>query len=165
MKKIVLSLLVPSFLFLSCEKEANRKLLDGYFSYEANGVKTKIVNDNTIIGTNLFNCTLSGDSLLTITVAQSFAGGGFVIRTNNVHNGSYELNADNKGYYNNPKDYKRYTTNNNYKGILTIKKGTFQAKTLLQTVEGTFSFEGVDPLNSKTVKVTNGKFLMEVKSE
>ena len=162
MKKAILSLLVFSFLILSCEKEANRKLLKGYFSYEVGGVKTHITNDNTIIGTNLFNCFLTGDSLLTITAAQSFDGGGFVLRMNKLHDGTYELNGDNKGFYNNPKDYKRYTTSSNNKGILTLKKGTFQAKTLINTVEGTFSFEGIDPLNSRTVSVTNGKFLMEV---
>jgi hypothetical protein len=69
----------------------------------------------------------------------------------------------NKAYYTNPLDQKRYYTNNQYKGTLTIKKGTFQATELLYTLEGHFAFQAVDTATGKNFNVVNGSFLMERK--
>lgn len=165
MKKIILSATLFTLLFVSCEKEANRKMLGAYFRYEVNGNKINITNDNTIYGTNIFNCVLRGDSALSIAAAQSFDGAGFNIKANNLHDGTYTLDSTNKAYYTNPKDFKRYSTSSLNKGTLTIAKKTFQAKTLLNTLEGTFSFTGVDPMTQKTFTITNGAFLMELKRE
>jgi hypothetical protein len=149
-------------LLLSCEKQQNQKMLGSYLNFEVNGVK-KSFSPADILNNNHFECQIKGDTSLNINVSQLFEGAGFTIKNNGVKDGTYELDNNNKAYYTNPKDFKRYSTNLGYKGTLTIKKNTFKAKTLLNTLEGQFSFVGEDTLTHKTFKITNGSFLMEVK--
>lgn len=149
------------FLF-SCEKEQNRQLLDGYFKYTINGAET-VIKDGAGLNDNAFNCTIKSDTALLIAVSKLYESAGFYIYADSIKDGTYVLDDKNKAYYTNPLDYKRYSTNDTYKGTLTIHKKLFQAKTMLNTVEGQFTFTGVDTATGKTFTLTNGSFLMERK--
>jgi hypothetical protein len=160
MKYSILLLILFSFLVSSCQKDKNRKLLGAYFKYTINGKET-VINDEAGINNNTFDCMLRGDTSLIINVDKIYEGAGFVVKGNNINDGTYVLDSVNKAYYTNPLDQKRYYTNNKYKGTLTIKKGTFQATELLYTLQGTFAFQAVDTLTRKSFNIVNGSFLME----
>ncbi len=155
-----LYLVLITFLFLSCEKDQNRRLLNGYFRYEVNGKKIEI-NDEILLKENFFNCIIKGDSLLSIHVSKVYNGAGFIIKINKQIDGTYTLDHTNKGFYENPADKRIYFTDSKHTGFLTLKKGTFQAKTLLNTLEGKFAFTAVDASTGKSFSVENGEFLME----
>jgi hypothetical protein len=158
-----LLLILITVLLFGCEKEANRKLLNGYFNYEVNGVKTEI-KDEILLKENFFDCIIKGDTALSIHASKVYDGAGFILITSaGLKEGTYTLDHNLKGFYENPKDKRIYFTDETHKGTLTIKKGTFQAKTLLNTLTGTFSFEGYDATTRKSFTVTNGEFFMECK--
>jgi hypothetical protein len=150
-----------ALLFLSCEKEQNNKLLKPYLRYEVNGVETTFAPAD-LLNNNYFDCVVKSDTALSITVSKLYEGAGFNIKGKILNEGTFALNEVNKAYYTSPKDFRRYTTNENYKGTITFKRGTFQAKTLLNTLQGTFSFEAVDTAKNKSVQVLKGEFLMEL---
>ncbi|WP_147201969.1 DUF6252 family protein [Segetibacter aerophilus] len=160
MKYLLSSLIIIAFFLNSCEKDQNRKLLGGYFKYSINGKET-IINDEVGINSNVFDCTFKGDSVLTINVSKIYEGAGFIVKSDSIKDGTYVLDNANKAYYTNPLDQKRYYTNDKFKGTLNIKKGTFEAKELLYTLEGTFNFQAVDTVTGKNFNVVNGSFLME----
>lgn len=149
-------------MFLSCEKQQNQKLLGPYFRYEVNGVKTSFAPPD-VLNNNHFECAVSGDTSLNIMVTKLFEGAGLSLKAKTIQDGTYTLNSKNKAYYINPKDLKRYYTTDGFTGTLTIKQNVFQAKTLLNTVEGQFSFNAVDSVTNRTFKILNGEFLMELK--
>ena len=157
--------LLTSFLtliFFSCEKEQNRKLLDAYFKYTVDGTET-VIKDGSGLNNNVFNCTIEGDTALIIRASKLYENVGFFVYSDSIVDGTYALDSKNKGYFTHPVTGKRYTTNDTYKGTLTIQKKVFEAKSMLNTVEGQFSFVGEDTLTGKTYTVTNGSFLMERK--
>ena len=164
MKISLLYLSLLSLAITSCTKEANRKALNGYFNYEVNGKKITI-QDEILLQDNTFECSLIGDSVMYIHATKVYAGAGFVVRLNEGigKDGSYSLNTNHKGFYEDATDKKIYYTNENHTGYLNLTHGTFQGKTLISTVKGTFEFEGVDATTGKVFKVTNGSFLMERK--
>jgi hypothetical protein len=151
-----------AFGLTACEKDQNRKLLDAYFRYTINGKET-IIKDEAGISDNVFDCTFKGDSTLIINVSKIYEGAGFVIKSDSLKDATYALDSLNKAYYTNPLDQKRYYTTNKFRGAITIKKGTFQAKELLYTLQGTFAFQAVDTASGKNFTVVNGSFLMEQK--
>lgn len=155
------------FLFLltllsACEKQQNQKLLGPYLRFDVNGIKSTFAPAD-LLNNNHFDCSISGDTALNIAVTKLFEGAGFIIKDNPIKDGTYTLDGKNRAYYTNPKDMKRYYTTDAYKGTLTIKRNVFQAKTLLNTLEGTFSFNAIDTATKKTFAITNGEFLMELK--
>ena len=162
MKYSYLLLILFSLLLNSCQKDQNRKLLGAYFKYTINGKET-VINDEAGLSSNTFNCTFRGDTSLIINVAKLYEGAGFVIKSDSMRDATYTLDSLNKGYYTNPVDLKRYSTNNKYKGSVTIKRGTFQATELLYTLQGTFAFQAVDTSTGKNFNIVNGSFLMEQK--
>ncbi|MCW3109644.1 MAG: hypothetical protein JWQ09_4150 [Segetibacter sp.] len=162
MKYFYLLFILFGCLLSSCEKDQNRKLLGAYFRYTVNGSE-KVINDEAGLNNNVFDCTFKADTTLLINVAKIYEGAGFVIKSDSIKDGTYVLDSVNKAYYTNPLDQKRYYTTNKYKGTLTIKKGTFEAKELLYTLEGTFAFQAVDTATGKNFTITNGSFLMERK--
>jgi hypothetical protein len=164
MKYLALLLVVVSLMFSACQKDENRKLLNAYFRYTINGSET-LINQGSGLNNNTFDCTFSDDSALYINVSKVYEGAGFVIKADSIKDGTYTLDSRNKGYYTNPADQKRYYTTDQYTGTLTIKKGTFQAKDLLYTLQGTFSFQAVDTLTGHHFALTNGSFLMERKGD
>lgn len=157
-----LLLILFAFVFVGCEKDQNRRLLNGYFRYEVNGKKIEI-NDEILLKENFFDCIIKGDTALSIHVSKVYAGAGFIIRAPKIKDGTYSLDGVQKGFYENPADRRIYYTDSKHTGFLTIKLGTFQAKTLLQTMEGKFSFSAVDASTGKSFTVENGEFLMERK--
>lgn len=145
----------------SCEKEINKQKLGAYFKFTINGVETVIENGSGL-NSNIFSCDMYGDTALFVNVSKLYASAGFFIEANSIANGTYTLNNNNKGYYTNPVDLKRYSTNNIHTGQVTIQKGTFQANSVLNTLQGTFSFVVEDTATHNTINVSNGTFLMEV---
>ena len=146
-----------------CEKEANRKLLNGFFKYDADGAPINIT-EGILLNENTFTCTISGDTALQIMTSKIYDGAGFYLKDlKGLKDGTYTLNQVNKGFYLHPKDFKTYYTNSVKTGMVTIKRGTFQAKTLLNTLEGTFDFIATDSTTRKQVHVSKGSFLMELK--
>jgi len=161
MKYFFLIFTLFSVVLSGCEKDQNRKMLNGFFKYSVDGTET-VINDEVGFNDNTFNCSIKGDTSLIINVSNLYEGAGFVI-DGPIKDSTYTLDSTNKAYYTNPKDLKRYYTTNQYTGTLTIKKSTFEAKTLLYTLQGSFSFHAVDTLSGKNFNITNGSFLMEQK--
>lgn len=159
--KYLLYLLVLSVFIFGCKKEQDKKLLGGYFKYSINGVETKIESGSGLYS-NPFSCELFGDSSLYINVARTYEGAGFFIKATKIDNGTYTFNNLNKAYFTNPLDYKRYSTDNTHTGQVTIQKGTFQATSVLNTLQGTFSYRVIDTTSGNTFDITNGSFLMEI---
>lgn len=162
MKYLFLILILFGFALGSCEKDQNRKLLGAYFKYSINGKET-VINDEAGLSNNIFDCTFKGDTALYINAAKLYEGAGFVIKADSIKDGTYTLDDHNRAYYTNPLDQKRYYTTSQYKGTLTIKKSTFQAKELLYTLEGQFNFQAVDSTTGKNFTLQNGSFKMERK--
>jgi hypothetical protein len=164
MKSALIYLSLVSIIFSACTKEANRKALKGYFNYEVSGKKISI-GDEILLQDNTFECTIMGDSVIYIHATKVYHGAGFIVRLKEGigKDGMYSLDSYNKGFYENADDIRIYYTNDNFKGTLNLKNGTFQGKTLINTLQGTFEFEGVDVTTGKSFKVTNGSFLMERK--
>ncbi len=162
MKYSLLTLIFLSLILNSCQKDEDRKLLNGYFRYTVNGTET-VIKDETGLNANTFDCIIKGDTALYINVTKIYDGAGFVIKSDSIRDGTYQLDSMNKAYFIYPTDLKRYYTTNKYKGTLTIKKGTFMATELLNTLTGQFSFQAVDTLTGKNFNVVNGSFLMERK--
>ena len=162
MKRLSLCIVVLSFFVSACEKQQNQKLLGPYFRYDVNGVKASFAPAD-VLNNNHFECTISGDTALNIVVSKLFEGAGVMIKGNPIKDGTYVLDGKNRAYHINPKDLKRYYTTDGFKGTLTIKRNVFQAKTLLNTLEGKFSYNVVDTATNKSFQITNGEFLMEVR--
>jgi hypothetical protein len=162
--KPALCFLLIAFFFMGCTKEANRKALNGYFNYEVGGKKV-MIKDEILLQDNTFECTLIGDTVLYIHATKVYNGAGFIVRLKEGidKDGTYPLDSYHKGFYESAEDKRIYYTNNDYKGTLNVRNGTFQGKTIIRTVTGTFQFEGVDVTTGKSFKVTNGSFLMERK--
>ncbi len=161
MKVLLKFLLLSLFFVTGCQKEANRKLLNAYFRYEVNGTKVNITQ-GILLNENLFECRFSGDSAVQILAGKVYEVAGIYFSDDKgIENKTYVLDDRNKAFYMNPADQKRYSTTNKFTGTITVKKGTFQAKTLLSTLEGSFAFNVVDTASGKSFKITNGEFLME----
>ncbi len=153
--------LLFSILFAGCKKEQDKKLLGGYFNYTIDGVERKIENGSGLYE-NTFSCELFGDTALYVNILKSYEGAGFYMKANKIANGTYNFNTINRAYYTNPLDYKRYNTDATHTGQAIIQKGTFQATSVLNTLQGTFSYQVVDTASGKSINITNGSFLMEI---
>jgi hypothetical protein len=164
MKSNLLLLIVFALSFSACEKEQNRQLLNAYFKFTVDG-QEKTIKDGAGINDNTFECKMTGDTLLRIRVSKQYEDVGFYIKDKFIKDGTYVLDSLNMGYYTDPVDYRRYATNSNFKGNLTIKRGTFQAKDMLNTLEGQFSFTGEDTATKKQHVISGGTFYMEREEE
>jgi hypothetical protein len=163
MKYFFFPLVLLSLAITGCETEQNKKLLGAYFKYSVNGAPQAEINDGSGLNNNIFDCDFQGDTALYINVSKLYEGAGFVVKSNSITDGVYTLDNTNRAYYTNPADRKRYYTSSHAKGTLTIKRSTFQAKTPMNTLEGTFSFQATDTATGKTFSISNGSFLMERK--
>ncbi len=159
--KYLFLLILISVSLIGCEKEQNKQLLGAYYKFTINGTETVIENGSGV-NNNIFTCDLYGDTALYVNVSKLYASAGFFVKANVLPDGNYLLNNINKGYYTNPADLKRYSTNNIYTGQVTFQRGTFQASTMLNTLKGTFSYQVVDTITNNSINITNGSFLMEV---
>ena len=164
MKYILLLVVAMSLIISGCKKEQNRQLLNAYFNFKANGVQANII-DGIVANDNTFDCILQGDSVLYIDVTKLSQGAGFVIKGHPIKDTTYILDSMQRAYYTDPGEKRRIYTTRIYKGVLTIKKGTFQAKDILKTLEGSFSYQVKDTVNSVVHDIVNGSFLMERKDE
>ena len=164
MKYTSLLIVLLALTFSSCEKEQNRQILNAYFSFKIDGVPVSI-KDGAGAYENTFECVLRGDTTLYINVSKVYQGAGFYIKTERIKNGTYLLDSINNAYYSNPNDAKRYNTNGKATGSITIKKGTFMAASMLNTLEGTFEFVAEDTLTKKKFNITEGSFFMERQEE
>ena len=164
MKTTILLIVLFAFSFSACEKEQNRRMLNAYMSFKVDGKDVKIT-DGAGVNENVFDCVLRGDTALYIDVAKRYLGLGFVIKADVLRDGTYTLDNQNTGYYTDPNEYRRYTTNSVSTGTITLRKNTFKASSMLNTLEGEFSFKGEDTLTHKTFEITNGSFLMERNEE
>lgn len=165
-RPISLSVILTIFTMLSgCEKEANRTMLNAYFKYKADGADVSITR-GILLNDNLFSCTIYGDTALQIITSKVYDGAGFYLKNlEGLKDGTYTLNNVNTGFYLHPLNYKKYTTSTQKTGTLTISRGTFQAKTLLNTLQGSFAFTAADTVTGGQVQITNGTFLMELKTQ
>jgi hypothetical protein len=164
MKHPVLFLGLITLLFVGCTKEANRKALDAYFKYDVNGA-SRMYKDEILLKDNAFDCYIKNDTLLYIHATKVYEGGGFIIKLHEQKEGTYSLDGVQKGFYEDKQNNRIYYTNSKNRGSLTIKRGTFKGKTDINTLQGTFNFEAVDPITHKTYLITNGSFLMELKTK
>ena len=160
--KYIFFILFTSTLFAGCKKEQDKKLLGGYFKFTVNGGAEKKIENGSGLYENTFSCELFGDTALYINILKSYEGIGFYIKASKINNGTYTFNQINRAYYTNPEDYKRYNTDATHTGQATIQRGTFQATSLLNTMQGTFNFTLVDTFSGKSIDITNGSFLMEI---
>jgi hypothetical protein len=164
MRHSLLYLGLVSLLFISCQKEQNRKALNAYFKYEVNG-SPRAYKDEILLKENTFDCYIKNDTLLYIHATRVYEGGGFIIKLHEGKEGTFILDGTQKGFYEDKQFNKIYYTNGKYKGTLTIKRGTFTGSTTINTLEGTFQYEAVDAVSGKSYTITNGSFLMELKKK
>jgi hypothetical protein len=163
MKYIVLIVLF-SFTFSACTKEQNRQLLNAYFKFKVDGAEVNI-NDGILLNDDLFECVLVGDTALYVDALKKAQGAGFAIKLPSIKDTTYVLDSIQRAYYMDPGEQNRYYTNSLFKGTLTIKRGTFQAKDMLNTMSGTFSYQVKDTLNNRIHYITDGSFFMERKEQ
>lgn len=163
MKNISL-LILFGILFFGCKKEQNRQLLNAYFKFKVDGTQVNIT-DEILFNDNLFECEFAGDSALYVDATQKVQGAGFALKLPKIIDTTFALDSFHRAYYLDPGEKNRYYTNGIYKGTLTIKKGTFQAKDLLNTLSGTFSYQVMDTLNNRLHNITEGSFFMELKTK
>ncbi|MDQ6813409.1 MAG: hypothetical protein M3040_06725, partial [Bacteroidota bacterium] len=119
MKYSFLLLLLVFFMLNSCQKDKDRKLLGAYFKYTINGKET-VINDETGINSNLFDCTFYGDTSVIINVSKIYEGAGFVVKSDSIRDATYILDNRYKVYYTNPVDEYRYYTAEIYTGTLAL---------------------------------------------
>lgn len=162
MKFTILCLSIVSLSFIGCTKEQNRKALGAFFKYEVDG-SPRMYKDEILLKDNTFDCYIKDDTLLYIHATRVYEGGGFIIKLHESKDGSFELDGKQKGFYEDKQFNKIYYTNSNFRGNLTIKKGTFKGASTINTLEGTFAYDAVDATTGKSFKITNGSFLMELK--
>jgi hypothetical protein len=144
----------------SCEKEQNRRLLKAYVNFKVDGVPVHLM-DGEGVNENTFECLTRGDTALIINASKVYQGIGFHIKVDNIKNGTYRVDSINNAYYSNPVDYKRYNTNSKSTGSITIRKGIFEGKSIINILEGEFEFIGEDTLTRKKFNITEGSFKME----
>lgn len=153
-----LILLIASVLFLSgaCEKE---HLPEFYFKCKVDG--KEYVPDNCA------NCVISEilrDTVLILGGNKGFETLGVGINdTRGIQTGNYILNevVGRRGDYKfatTPID--RYFTNNTHNGNLSIT--TFDK--INKIIAGTFYFTAYNAVQNKTVKITDGKFRLQYKT-
>lgn len=164
MKLSLLTLGLFSLLFISCQKEQNRKLLDAYFKYEVNG-SPRLYRDEILLKDNTFDCYIKNDTLLYIHATRVYEGGGFIIKLHEAREGTFKLDGTQKGFYEDKQTNKIFYTNASNSGTLTIKRGIFSGKTDIDILEGTFSYDATDPTTGKPYQIRNGSFLMELKKK
>ena len=164
MRYKLLLILILGFSIAGCKKEQNRSQLNAYFNFKVNGTDVSI-NDGIILNANTFDCILKGDTALFIDVEKQAEGAGFYIRDRPIKDTTYILDSFQVGYYKDPFNRVRYNTSNVKRGTLTIKRGTFQAKDVLNTMSGTFSYRVIDTLNNRIHDITEGSFFMERKEQ
>ena len=162
--KYILLIVLFSFSFSACTKEQNRQLLNAYFKFKVDGTQVNIV-DEIGLNDNLFECLLVGDTALYIDAVKKVQGAGFAIKLPLIKDTTYVLDSIQRAYYIDPGEQNRYYTNSLFKGTLTIKRGTFQAKDVLNTMSGTFSYRVIDTLNNRIHDITEGSFFMERKEQ
>jgi Family of unknown function (DUF6252) len=151
--------LVFLFVFISCRKE-NSKVFKPYFNLKVNGNKTALNSCSFFEGGGgEFSCSISGDSILLISVGCE-AKTGFFIKGQPT-NSTYILDNVNRAWYE-ENSIKKYGTNVLQKGSLTIEKGIFQAVETINTLKGSFSFNAIDTATGHIVNITNGEFLMKL---
>ena len=156
--KYLLIILTISILTISCKKETNNKF-EPYFKLKVNGNKTSLGSCGFFGGGGgEFSCSISGDSILFITVGCDTKLG-FLIR-GGISDGTYQLDNKNQSWYED-NNLKKFRTTINQKGNLTIVKGTFQSAGVIQTLKGNFSFNAIDTLSGQLINITDGEFLME----
>lgn len=158
MKKNLVLVALLAICCVSCKKERNRQLLNAYFKFTVNGAERNIKDE--ALDANLFDCTIKGDTALYIDVDKQGEAAGFIVKGYPLKDSTYTLDSINRGYYTPPSDA-RYYTNNNHKGTITIKRSTFEAASMLNTLEGTFQYEAEDTALHRVYTVTGGSFLME----
>ena len=143
---------------ISCKKETNNKF-EPYFRLKVNGNKESLGKCGFFAGGGGdFSCSISGDSVLLISVGCNQTSGFFV--KGDISNGTYQLDNKNQSWYN-ENSLKKYRTTINQRGSITIEKGTFQAASLIKTLKGSFSFNAIDTVSGQIINITNGDFLME----
>ncbi len=162
MKNILCLSLFFIMTLCSCKKEQNREKLAAYFNFKVNNADVSI-SDGIVLNANTFDCVVKGDTALFIDVEKQAEGAGFYIRDHPLRDTTYVLDSFQVGYYKDPYNRVRYNTSRLKGGTITIKKGTFQAADMLNTLEGQFTFETEDTLTHTIRTITNGKFLMERK--
>lgn len=160
--KYIFLFLFTSTLFAGCKKEQDKRLLGGYFKFSVNGGTEKKIENGSGLYENTFSCEMFGDTALYINILKSYEGIGFYIKANKLNDGTYKFDHINRAYYTNPEDYKRYVTDSTHTGQATILKGTFQATSVLNTLQGSFNFTVIDTASRKSIAITNGSFLMEI---
>lgn len=157
----IISVFLCCLLFCGCKKEQNRELLNAYFKFKIDGTEVSI-GDDILLNENLFECELVGDTALYIDAGKQSQGAGFALKLPKIIDTTYALDSIQRAYYIDPGEKNRYYTNSMYRGTLTIKRGTFQARDLLNTMSGTFSYQVMDTVNYRLHNITDGTFFMEL---
>ena len=160
MKYLPLCLFMCLFLF-GCQKEQDRRALGAYYKYTINGVETKI-EDGAGVYENTFSCELFGDTALYVNVSKSFEQAGFYIHATRINDTTYTFDNFNRAYYTEGSTGRRFKTDDTHTGQVTLKRGTFQASSMLNIMQGDFTYQAIDSFTGKTVNLMNGSFMMEI---
>lgn len=150
-----------SFLFffitflVSCEKNNSSQKFYPFYKATVNGNKLSV----DACGTSTFVAEYLKDTAMFTSFGCRGQRAGFYLK-GKITDGVYILDSINRAFYSIGAE--NYQTDNNNKGTITIRSGTFKnAGGPTPFIEGDFSFEAFDRNTGKKIKVTKGTYLFE----
>lgn len=148
-------LFILAIIFVSCNKEVTSKSLNPFFKVTVNGSKKSV----PACGTSDHVVQYLSDTVVFTAFGCDGLRVGFYIK-GRITDGTYHLDHLNKAWYD--ENTMRYSTDSLHQGTLTIRTVYFQAPGgIIPCVEGEISFDAIDKSSGRTIKVTNGKYLLK----
>jgi hypothetical protein len=155
MKKYIYSVLSLLIILISCQKQTVSKSLSPFYKLSLNGTNIAVY----ACGTSDYVAQYLNDTAVYVGFGCGGQRAGFFLK-GKISDGTYQLNNDNKAWYHS--DENKYSTDISHKGIVTIRtiyyRGTGSS---IPCIEGNISFEAIEHSTGKTIKVTNGNFLLK----
>jgi hypothetical protein len=149
----------PFWLFIavlvaSCNKVPKSKSFNPFYNLTVDGQKKSI----GACGTTDYVA-----QYLDTSVFAAFGCGGqragFHLK-GNITDGTYQLNDKNMAWFD--EGAMTYTTDGSHEGSLSIRTGSHKIDgSSIPFIEGEISFDAIDSNSGKTIRVTNGKYLLK----
>jgi hypothetical protein len=155
MKKYIYSILSLVSILISCQKQTASNGLSPFYRITVNG--TNIAVD--ACGTSDFVAEYQNDTAVFVAFGCGGQRTGFLLK-GKIPDGTYELNNNNQAWFD--YDGNKYTTDISHEGNITIRTVYYPGNgSSIPYVEGSVSFDAIDYNTGKTIKVSNGSFLLK----
>lgn len=155
MKKYIYSVLSIAITLISCQKQTASNTLSPFYKINLNGTNIMV----NACGTSDFVAEYQNDTAVYVGFGCGGQRAGFLLK-GKIADGTYQLNNDNKAWY--YLDENKYSTDISHNGIVTIRTVYYRGNgSSIPCIEGNISFEAIDISTGKSIKVTNGNFLLK----